>query len=84
MPQSINILDLSNFKWSIGPTLNVPRDDFAWAFDDRLGKLYVFGGFVNQMKVNDLMCFDLESKKFQNINDGTSRPPSANSEMSGT
>jgi hypothetical protein len=84
LPQSINILDLATFRWTIGPTLNVPRDDFAWAFDDVRGKLYVFGGFVNQVKVNDLMCFDLETRKFSSINEGTSRPASANSEMSGT
>jgi hypothetical protein len=81
LPQNINILDLQNLKWSIGPTLSVPRDDFAWAFDEKLGKLYVFGGFVSQAKVNDLTCFNLQTQKISVINGGPSRRNSTTSNL---
>jgi hypothetical protein len=39
--------------------------------------LYIFGGFLLSGKTNDLIVFNLESKEFDELDIGTSRPGSA-------
>lgn len=82
VPENINILDLPSMTWSVGPALAEPRDDFAWAFDESAGKLYIFGGFVRGSKTNDMACFDLATQKISKLDVGTSRPASTSSTTS--
>lgn len=60
-PLSVNILELKNLTWQQGPTINEPRDDFAHAFDESAGILYMFGGFVSGTKTNDLLEYNLRT-----------------------
>lgn len=39
-----------------------PRDDFAWTQSESGSKLYIFGGFVQGLKGNDVLCYDLEAE----------------------
>ncbi len=45
VPESVNIIDLKTLTWSMGPSITQARDDFASAFDEQTGRLYIFGGF---------------------------------------
>lgn len=69
-------------SWSYGPQIAEPRDDFAWAFDESAGKLYVFGGFVKGVKVNDIQVYDLVTGVISGVEKGTTRPASAASNVS--
>ena len=54
------ILDYQRGRWEAGPAIEKQRDDFAWAWDKQEGKLFLFGGFVEGEKANDLVCYDVK------------------------
>lgn len=58
VPESVNILDLKSLTWSMGSSITQARDDFASAFDEKTGRLYIFGGFNKSAKLNDLIYYD--------------------------
>lgn len=57
--------------WEEGPRLPKARDDFAHAFDEESGKLYIFGGFIFTGKTNDLICYDVSAAKITTLEAGT-------------
>jgi len=46
------------------------RDDHAAVFDGELGVMYIFSGYVNGDKSNDMWKFDLASKQWTCLNKG--------------
>lgn len=74
VPESVNILDLKSLTWSMGPSITQARDDFASAFDEQTGRLYIFGGFNKSSKLNDLIYYDLAKQMEIQIEIGTTRP----------
>ena len=47
-----------------------PRDDHCSIFDEKTSNFYVFGGYVNGDKSNDLWSYNLTSEKWSCLHEG--------------
>ena len=58
-----NVLNLQTFMWSDWRKKDFPSyDDFANHFITKSGYLYIFGGFKDGFKCNELFYIDLSNK----------------------
>ena len=55
----MHMLDLNTFEWESVNSGQKCRDDFAFTFDETTETLYVFGGFLDGYKSNDLWSFNV-------------------------
>lgn len=70
-------LSLSSNRWT---TYSVPEDvpckeDHAAAFDSKAEKCYIFGGYIDGDKSNDIWSFDLGSRKWECLHPGDYKEP---------
>lgn len=66
-------LDLNTCRWQKIPGDEngcPPRDDNGYVFCSKKQKLYVFGGYVNGDKTNDMWELDMHSHKWTCLNEG--------------
>ena len=58
-----NVLNLQSWQWSAWRYDEVPdMDDFAYFFDQMVGMLFTFGGYVNGQKSNALYKIDVANR----------------------
>lgn len=77
---NVYTLDLDSCQWSIdkaGEEKPEARDDHAFTVADDNLKLFVWGGYVKGSRSNDFWAFDVEGKKWELLDAGstTSPPP---------
>jgi hypothetical protein len=67
-------LDLNNNDWSViklsGEEKCQIRDDHASFYDSEADAFYVFGGYVNGDKANDLWKFEFKTNKWAMLHPG--------------
>ena len=66
-------LDLNSQRWQRIPQDDSgcpARDDNGYVFDNQSHKLYVFGGYINGDKANDLWEFELNKNKWTCLHEG--------------
>lgn len=67
------VLDIASLKWNILQSQKPycePRDDHGSYFCEETKSLYVFGGYVDGDKANDLWKFDIAAQKWTCLNAG--------------
>jgi len=65
------MLDLSSMEWESVDSGQQCRDDFAYLFDEAMEILYVFGGFLDGYKSNDLWSYSVRENKWSQLEVGS-------------
>ena len=74
-----HVLNLQTLSWSDWRKAHFPKyDDFASHFIHRIGVLYVFGGFKNGSKSNELMAIDVNCKSNRVLSEDCGDPEKDN------
>ena len=61
-----HVLNLQTYNWSDWRKKDFPSyDDFGSHFSNRFGHLYIFGGFKDGFKCNELFYVDLSNKSYE-------------------
>ena len=71
--EDIYKLDLDSQKWNRIPSDEKgcpPRDDNGYAFDAQTHKLYIFGGYINGDKSNDLWEYNITKNSWTCLHEG--------------